>query len=257
MIAMATASTSDSGSDVSVGDAAKRNEICRLWRCRWLRRLSLLLAAMLALYVARAPLLTAVAAGLVMQPATASADWALVLGGDRCFEQVAQLFHSGTIRGVLLIEFMPSRLVRIGVLPPDEELARRELTKHGVPESAIEVVRGRATSFWEAARNLDSWLADRADDRLIITCARFAGREQQLKLSRVFVSERTERLGWLPLVDRRYDETNWWTRKEGVLDVFNSYASLAYVWINGEQPSTWREWDPDRWLAVQLSGAGN
>jgi hypothetical protein len=62
------------------------------------------------------------------------------------------------------------------------------------------------------------------------------------------------RISWFPLRDRRYDETNWWQRKEGVLDVFNSYVSLGYVWLNGEQPSTWREWDAEEWLAASLEG---
>jgi hypothetical protein len=195
-----------------------------------------------------------VASGLVVADTAEPADWALVLGGDRCYREASRLYHEGTIRGILLIEFAPSRLTRIGILPSKEELARRLLAKLNVPDSAIDVVRGRAASEWDEARHLGDWLAEHPGNTLLVICPRFAGRERRWLYSQVLGTDGTANLTWYPLRDRRYDETNWWHRKEGVLDVFNSYASFGYVRFNGEQPSTWRQWDADEWLAASLEG---
>ncbi len=218
------------------------------------RGLIVLVVVAFVTYLTRDTLLHAVASGLVVRDTSRKADFALILGGDRCYEEASRQYHAGTVRGILLIEFIPSRLVRIGVLPSDEELARRELSKHGVPETAIEIVRGQATSMWDAARHTEEWLNEHSGARLLILCPRFSARERRWIFSRVLGTGEAGDLTWHGLRDRRYDETTWWHRKEGVLDVFNSYVSLGYVWLNGEQPSTWHEWDAEEWLAVSFDG---
>jgi hypothetical protein len=224
-------------------------------RKRWLaRRLIVVVGIVFTIYLARAPLLHAVGSGLVVRDTTRNADFVLVLDGDRCYEEAARLYHEGTVPGILLIESVPSRLVRIGVLPSNEELARRELDKHGVPDAAIDIVGGPATSIWHAARRLEEWLAEHPGDSLIVLCPRFSGRELRWLHSQVLGPDELSRLFWHPLRDRRYDETNWWSRKEGVLSVFNSYVSLGYVWLNGEQQATWYEWDAEEWLAASRQG---
>ena len=53
------------------------------------------------------------------------------------------------------------------------------------------------------------------------------------------------RVHWRALPDRRYDETNWYHSKAGVLAVYDSYLSLAHVWVYGDALGDRQEWDPD------------
>ncbi len=222
-------------------------------RCRRvLGRVTCIVGVLAALYGLHCPILRAAAWPLLVADDVRPSDVALVVGGDRCLEEAARLYADGTVRGVLLIETAPGRLVRQGILPPAEETARRALVQHGVPVDAVTLIPGRAAGEWEAARQLRVWLDAHAPMTVLALCARLGARHSRFVCGRVLGSARMARICWHPLGDRRYDENDWWQKKAGVLDLFNSYMALGYAWSQGERPGGVRDWDPDAWLESRL-----
>ena len=49
----------------------------------------------------------------------------------------------------------------------------------------------------------------------------------------------------MALADRRYNETNWWQSKDGMVNWWNGCLKLGYVWLAGEDVEPEPAWDPD------------
>ena len=57
----------------------------------------------------------------------------------------------------------------------------------------------------------------------------------------------TRRIGVHALVDRRYDETNWWKSRCGVKSLMLGVIELAFAVCRGENYPNSGHWDPDRY----------
>ena len=213
----------------------------------------MLLAVAAVAYILRALLLEALTMGLIVPDPTLPRDYILIVNGDHCFDKAVTLYQQRKVDGFLLITFAPGKLVRLGYVPSQFEIARMEFAKRQIPNEAVVVIDAQADSHWEAARHLRGWLRTNPGTTVVGTCSRFASREYSQVYSAVLGSEAADRMAWLPLKDQHYDESNWWHSKAGVLDVFNSYLSVLYVWLNGEQDSTWCTFDAEQWLKEQLT----
>jgi hypothetical protein len=96
---------------------SSRKSARRRWR-QWYSGLLVALIAGSCLHWFRVPILQGVAGYLVVDD-PAAADYAILLGrSDRCFDRAERLYHSSSIRGVLLLELRPDRLERMGFLRP-------------------------------------------------------------------------------------------------------------------------------------------
>ena len=217
----------------------------RRWRRRVLRG-AILLAVLACLYLFRAPLLRSAASALVVdQPREATAAL-LLLDADRGPERAAESYREGRAGNVLLIEEWPGRTVKLGVLPPREDVLRRNLGAAGVPEGAVTVLKGQVKSDWDRARRLREWLAEHPGATVTVLCDRFGSG----RLCRVFgatLGADAGRLRWWAPADRRFDEGDWWRHKEGFLRVFTAGVGLGYVWLAGEDREEWRPWEPDQY----------
>jgi hypothetical protein len=213
-------------------------------RRRWPRRLVVAAVVLIGLYLLRAPLLRGLASVLIVEDPGFSAEYLLVLSGDRVARRAAGIHaeHDGRI---LLVEWKPGRLESYGLIPSRLALNRRELEQHGVAPRAVGLLPGIARTDWDVARQVREWLPQHPDVRILVLCHRFDSRRMRSLFGRVLGSD-AERVGFEALPERDFDETNWWRHKEGLLDVLQSSLHLAYTEIAGEDELQ-EDWDPDEY----------
>ncbi len=211
-------------------------------RGRW-RRVLLAAVALLPL-VFHQRLLTGAGMLLVADDPPARADYVLPLGADRGLDRAASLYRAGEAGAVLLVRGPRGRLEREHVLPPGVDIARRELARRAVPDAAVLVLPGESRGDWEAARRLGEWLRARPGATVVALCDRLGSRRERYILDAVLGAD-ARRVYLRAEPHRRFDETNWWRHKEGVLHVLTASIQLGYARLAGEDKEPWREWDID------------
>lgn len=230
-------------------EGASRQRWGHRWRFRliWIGATS---AVMVAVYLFRTPLLQSAAWGVIVPKTLERPGAVLMLGGPPCFDELQRLSRNGRLDRVLVIEWEPDRLVRTGLQPKGEFMARTELERRSLPPALVTVVPGRATSLWDAARQLRAWMRTHDDTEVLVLCTQFSSREQHRVFSLVLGHELAQRVHWLPVRAKRYDPSNWWKRKEGHVEFFGSCLGLLHVLFYGEGASTGKKWDTDEWVQV-------
>jgi hypothetical protein len=167
----------------------------------------------------------------------------VVLEGGLEHDQIAALYHSDP--HALLIIFSPPRRLEVAGLRPRRDVAdRKALEARGLPHAAIHTLPARYESTWESVRVLGDWLHEHPMERVAVLCSRFNSRRQRLILDRV-LGDQTKRVDVVALVDPRYDESNWWQRKEGAVAFQTGLTLLSYNWIAGEGERRITAWEPD------------
>jgi len=210
---------------------------------------------MVALLTLHAPLLRGVACLLIVDQPVAKVTHVAILGcggryggPDRRYRAAAELFRSHALRAVLLFEAHRTRLVREGILPPDELVGREQLLKHRVPEPQISTLPGEARNIWDMSDRLGDWLRAHPTSRVVALADRFQSRQARVTLDAVLDPKLAQRVVVRALPDRRYDETDWWHSRRGWKSVFTNACGLAAVWIYGRpDPSLRDDWDPDEY----------
>jgi hypothetical protein len=211
---------------------------------RWRRLLLALLVALL--FLLRRPLLTGLGAVLVSADLPGPVDYVLILDADRAYERGARMYQAGEARCMLLVRIRPGRLEKSHVLLSSVTIARRELSGRGVPHSAVSVLPGEVRGDWEVARRLGEWLRQRPGARVAVLCDRFDSRRKRYVFDAVLGGD-APRVSLHAAPHRRFDETNWWQRKEGSLHLFAAFIRLGFSRLWGEDREPWREWDPDEY----------
>jgi hypothetical protein len=212
------------------------------FRSRWRRRLAILGILLLAVWVFRASLLRGLAAGLIVDdrpPALQHgalqhgdlppepADAVLILGGDRQFDLAADLYHPGATT-VLIYRSRPDRMVRMGIMPPAHEIARRELLKRGISSQDLDELAGASLSRSTIGVALGGWLAEHPERKVHVLCDRFTSRTWKVAFRRDVDPSLARQIFIEPLPDRQFDETNWWRSKVGTMAVVNGYIRLGF-----------------------------
>jgi hypothetical protein len=198
-----------------------------------------------AAYLLRTTLLRVVAEPLIEAGPVGPVDCVLILDGDRCYDRAVELLREEPARRLLVVDHMPRRLERQGILPPFVTVARRELAARGLTDDLLTTVPAQAVTEWDEARALRGWLDGQGAGRVAILCDRFHSRKVGTVFHKVLGDERWQRVRLLPVASRWYDENDWWRHKEGLLDLFTAYAQLGHVWACGDDTEEWREWDAD------------
>lgn len=131
----------------------------------------------------------------------------------------------------------------MGIMPPFEELVRRELVRRGLSGDCLTVRSHTGTTTWEQARCLSGWLCERPEVRVVVLCDRFGSRRLRCILDRVLTEAEAGRVNIRAVAHPWYDETTWWQCKEGMLGLFGGYLQLGYVWLGGDDSTERAEWD--------------
>jgi hypothetical protein len=222
-------------------------------RRRWRRRLAVLAVLLGLVVLFHVPLLRHLGEFLVHDEPLAAAD-ALIVHGAGDVRQIERLYKDGWVKKVVLIEDSSSRLARYNVIPTEESTLRRALAARSLPDTMLTVQAGRFKTNWDRARYLKDWLEQHPAARVIVLADEFDSREAEYVYRSVLGPE-AGRVIWHAVRDVRYDPSNWWHKRQGVVHVTNCYVALVHAYLAGEPPSPATEWDPDRYEEALKSAA--
>jgi hypothetical protein len=190
------------------------------------------------------------AKGLVVDESLEGTNTVLLVqavDGDRGLDEAAALYHAGTAARIIVIDGPPRRTTRMGITKSFGTIARGALADRRVPTDAIVMLHAQTRSEWGTARVLAGWLHDCPGARVRGLCSQFSSRRIAHVFATALDDANARRVSWRSLPDRRFDETNWWHCKAGVLAFFNGYLCLGHAWWFGE-PAEQTDWEPDEYV---------
>ena len=206
-------------------------------RPRWRRRIAFVVATGVFLWLGHSWLLKSVASILVYEPPHSSAQVIMLLDGDRRYDVVAELHRQGATK-VVAFTGPPSRLERMGILRPEREIIQRELALRGIPQPDLEIIAGNSTAKKAIAADFARWLEGRPDLSAYVVCDRFGSRSWRSDFTKSADAKLLNRLQFVPITNRNFDESNWWRTKPGVQGFLNSWIGLCYSWFGPPNPPT-------------------
>ena len=180
----------------------------------------------------------------------AAADYIVILPSvaedTAAIDQAIEAMRRGEATGLLFFAMPPPRGVRCGAWPDYETVVRRYLQAKGISAAAITFVPGSSRNSWDAARALGNWCGSRKPARLEILCEQFRGRYERHIFAAAFPGEMAGQLHFVTAAGH-IDASRWWCDREGIQVVFQNYARLAFVALNGEAKSGGEEWTFDQY----------
>ncbi len=214
--------------------------------------------ALVALVAAHRIVFRGLARCLIAPASPATTDFVAIpakdlsYGDGRYFDAVTRLYESAPQKRILLLPQPPNRLVELGVLPSLNAVANRELPTRGVARHDIlSLSRNRdGESPWDDASSLGNWLASHPQARVALLWDQFDSRRKRLLLDHRLPRDQADRVQIVPLADRSFDETDWWTRREGWRHAMLSGLSLARVRLGGWGETTTRRWNVQEYERV-------
>jgi hypothetical protein len=209
-----------------------------------------LLAAVVVGYVFRAVLLAAIAGPLVVDEPVSTPSSVFLLGSSQAiFNEAAALYHKDLASRIIVFRQPPTRTEQIG-LAGSANVGRMELGARGIPDRILSVISCPDRRTWTFAAKMHDWLIEHPEDIAVLVCNRFDGRRARWILDHVLGPLQQKRVTVRAVTDPRYDENNWWQRKEGLLDLFNSYLALGYSCANGDTGSLLPEMNAEEYVGL-------
>ncbi len=201
----------------------------RPWRRR-ARRWVFVLCVVVAVggYVGRAAVLRGVAGFLDVSDPPQPVDCVLILGGGtetRPFVAGA-LYSAGLAKQVLVTAPTRSPSARVGIAPPDEEIAGAILRHSGVPERDIVVLDGLCNGTRDEAQALGRFLERHPEAFVGVVTSPYHTRRTRL-LFRKVLGDRANRLRFLAAPTDGFDASNWWHYEAGIISYVNEYVKLT------------------------------
>jgi hypothetical protein len=215
----------------------------------------LVLLASAGIVLARGWILSGLARLLIREDRSSRTDFpdgiwirgSLVAEGYGCYDLAAQLYHERPARQVLLVRREADRLVRNGIVPPLEEVTRRELAARGVPSAAFQRIGPPARNGREETQRLGEWLKKRPGMEVMLLCDRFASATRRQFLDEELPAQTAVRIKITAIPDPRFDESNWWHSRDGVRSTMFAILARLYARFRGPAAETIEPWDPDEY----------
>lgn len=219
----------------SVGDpvpVGKGGQHPPLRRSPWIRRclITFLVLAITAttFWIFRNPILIGLARLWTVNDTPKTADAIIVLGGGlvtRPFA-AADLYKKQLAPKVLIAETHTTPPSDIGVVSRETDASRNVLLKLGVPETAIVTFGKDVTSTHEEACALRDWLLLNKVSRIIVPTDFLHSRRVSWLMRHILPAEAEISIVATPSL--YFDQTNWWTREEGVISFQNEVIKNIY-----------------------------
>lgn len=175
----------------------------------------------------------------------------LPLSGDRRFDRTAQLLSDNRALRALVLQPGALRTEQAGAVQRPSELAIRNLTDRGVDRSKIDVASGSGHRRWDKAKIINGWLEENPGSNVLILCDELHTRSDRVVVDRLFSQDRSRRVVFQALQDRRFNASNWWTSRVGLKVVFFCYVALVYAHV-GEATDTPKYLTPDEYERASL-----
>jgi uncharacterized SAM-binding protein YcdF (DUF218 family) len=189
-----------------------------------------LLLGVLLLWLARAPLLTAVGRYLSVGEPARRADAIFVFGGDaetRPFA-AAELYRQRLAPRVVVPRVEAGELSRMGLLPTQTELFVRVLRLRGVPDSAIAIASlpVPSSSTLGDARALRGWAGAHRVRRVLAVTSYWHTRRARILLRRELAGSGIA-FSVYGAASGELRPDNWWKSEKGLTTYFEEYLKLA------------------------------
>jgi hypothetical protein len=202
------------------------------------------------LLIGSAALFDRLPALLITEERWDQADYVLVLGRDDCLVEAAHQYRSGRAAQVLLVARAPEPVVQLQILPPFDELARRKLSKAGVPLPAIEVIPASARNCWEIARAFERWFVVHPRAKIDVLSDRLLSSRDRFVLRSVLSPEQSARVRVFGLPDPEIVERGWWRHRNALKSVAAACLTFAFDYFQGPPPAMPWPSDPIAYAGV-------
>src|SRR5262249_8377933 len=142
----------------------------------------------------------------------------------------AKYYHEGLVTRVLVTEARESPSEKLGIIPTHKSLNISELTRLGVPETAIESVGMNLSNTYEEAVALREWVERKRASRLIVPTEDFSTRRVRWVLGHVLAGTGTQ-IQVPALKPFGYTRTDWWKSDLGFMAFQNEVLKYCYYRI--------------------------
>ncbi len=210
-----------------------------LKRCLVAAPLVLLFALALA-WAARMQLLTAMTRWLDVGERPRLAQYVMVLSGDEDTRPfvAAALIKAGLAREALVAQTPLPRSATDAVLPDTYDIVRRVLVERGVAPSAIKVLPGDATTTYDEARALATFLRQRPDARVLVVTNSYHTRRSRWIMARALADLPQQATIVAAPVDE-FDINRWWCYETGFVTITAEYLKLAFYFVYYSRLGWW------------------
>jgi uncharacterized SAM-binding protein YcdF (DUF218 family) len=202
------------------------------WR-QWLIAAVVCLAALLAIYLLRVPILVGIARGVEVEHELAPSGAILLLNGDGKYmaraERAAELYHRGLAPRILIARSENPPAAWAGFYPNDTDVNVEVLRREGVPDSSVRVltVPGGVTSTTDEGLILAAYLRRNPADRVTVVTTEFHTRRARWAIERAMGDVDVE-IRMAGARDPRFHAGNWWRSEPGMLAYFEEYMKFAH-----------------------------
>jgi len=200
---------------------------------RWLRRICVLLLVgcglVLAGFLLRAPLLTALAKSWVVNDPVTKADAIVVLGGKpelRPFE-AARLYQMGVAPRILYMDVKLSPQAEKGIVISERELTHRILLSNNVPETALVAVGNAVASTFDESRAVLAWM-EKTGATSVIVPTDLSHTRRVRWIFRKELSSAKKHAYVEAITPSQYNVTNWWKNEGGLIAFQEEFIKLIY-----------------------------
>ena len=193
---------------------------------------AILAAALLLLYLARAPLLTCVAELLIVRDAPAASGLLFLLNGAENVRppHAARLWRRGVAPRVAIAREYSPESVRAGLYPNRTDVAVGMLRRHGVPDSAIVVLPfpGGVTSTQDEGRALRAYLERHPARRVTVVTSDYHTARARWTIRQELRGLGVEvRMAAAP--EPGFGPRDWWRSEEGLILYLEEYLKWAHT----------------------------
>lgn len=199
-------------------------------KCRVLRLGAGLLATIVLVGAAHAPILREIASFLIVEDSLRPAAAIVALGGQAPFRQIeaARLYHAGWAPLVFVVQEGPSdeaeALRELGIqVVPEWELSRQVLLRRDVPASAIIVPKGQSIGTLEELQAAYAALGQKEEPVILVTSKYHTRRT---RLTWHYVTRGRSQAIVRPAARDPFDPERWWQQRRFVLSVVREYLGL-------------------------------
>jgi hypothetical protein len=235
--------------------------------CHRLRRRNILIVLTLvaAVLLGAAPWWLPVVAWVVVAedpiPGNANGKVYLALGAQhrrdpKTYDTVAQLWQKLRPIKIVLLAPARSRVEEMGIIPPRELLAARELQSRGIPGNSIQICYPRVLDTWDEVRLLKG-ISEQDQVEVVYCVGQFNTRSVGVVAMRICGKDLRKRIRIIGIADPRYTERDWWQSRPGWKGLFWAFCDLIQTWLFDEPPAivplSVQEYKA--WVSARMKGA--
>lgn len=140
----------------------------------------------------------------------------------------AEVWQKHPDQRILVLQKLPGRPMELGVLPPFDVFIRHRMEEKGVRAEAIEVIPGSALDQESHVRQLQGWLEDHPEAKVVGICDQLSGRTWRSLLDRILPEDEAKRVHLHAVVRPKTNAANWWKTKVGIIFVLQQYLTFLY-----------------------------